>query len=222
MYLKFAKIAISTTITLKYEITNLNDCEDGMDKKAETYLTPGQVAKMLMVSPAALRIWAEKGEIKALTTPGGHRRFSPIEVNRFAAERGLKNPETDKKKLSILIVDDEDQILSYLSKLLKKYSDFVDVEIANNGFDAGIKVNELNPNVILLDLMMPGLDGFSVCEQIKTSPITADIRVIAMTGFPSPANIEKILSLGAEACLSKPIVKNELLKLIGLEEFIKK
>lgn len=193
-----------------------------MERKAETYLTPGQVAKMLMVSPAALRIWAEKGKIKALTTPGGHRRFSPVEVKRFALERGLKSPETGKKKLSILIVDDETQLLSYLKKLLGKYSGFVDVAVASNGFDAGIKVNKLKPNVILLDLMMPDLDGFSVCEQIKTSPMTSDIRVIAMTGFPSLANIEKILSLGADACLSKPLDKEELLKQIGIEELLNK
>jgi len=160
-----------------------------MEKKVETYLTPGQVAKILMVSPATLRIWAEKGEIKALITPGGHRRFLPDEVSRFAAERDLKHSETGNKKLLVLVVDDDVQILSYLSKLLKKYSDFVDVEVANNGFDAGFKVNELKPNVILLDLMMPGLDGFGVCEQIKKSPLTEDIRVIAMTGFPSPANV---------------------------------
>ena len=126
------------------------------------------------------------------------------------------------KKLSVLIVDDEPQLLSYLTKLLKKYSDFVDVETANNGFDAGIKVNELKPNVILLDLMMPGLDGFDVCEKIKTSPLTSDIRIIAMTGFPSPANVEKILSLGADACLSKPLNRDELLKQIGIEEILNK
>ena len=193
-----------------------------MDKQADTYLTPGQVAKLLMVSPATLRIWAEKGEIKALTTPGGHRRFLPAEVKRFAAKRGLTSDEMAQKKMSILIVDDEVQLTTYLRKLFKKYSDVVDVEVANNGFDAGVKVNELEPDVILLDLMMPGLDGFSVCQQIKSSSLTSDMRVIAMTGFPSPGNVEKILSLGAEACLSKPIDKGELLKLIGIEELLNK
>lgn len=193
-----------------------------MDKQDESYLTPGKVARMLMVSPASLRIWAEKGEIKALTTPGGHRRFMLAEVKRFAAERGLTGQETAQKKVSVLIVDDEVQLSSYLRKLLIKYSDVVEVGVANNGFDAGIKVNELEPDVILLDLMMPGLDGFSVCQQIKTSPLTSDIRVIAMTGFPSPENVEKILSLGAEACLSKPIDRDELLKLIGIEELLDK
>lgn len=193
-----------------------------MDKHDETYLTPGQVAKMLMVSPAALRIWAEKGEIKALTTPGGHRRFLPADVKRFAEERGLIASGLDKKKTSILIVDDDIQFASYLKKLLGKYSDSINVDVANDGFDAGIKVHEYEPDVILLDLMMPGLDGFDVCKRIKTSPKISGAHVIAMTGFPSTKNIEKILSLGAEACLSKPIEKNELLQKIGIEKLIKK
>lgn len=200
----------------------MNDCEEKMDKHDETYLTPGQVAKMLMVSPAALRIWAEKGEIKALTTPGGHRRFLPAEVNRFAAERDLKARDTGQKKTSVLIVDDDIQFASYLKKLLRKYHDSIDVAVANDGFDAGIKVSELEPDVILLDLMMPGLDGFDVCKRIKTSTLTSKVRVIAMTGFPSPENVTKILSLGAEVCLSKPINKNELLEQIGIKEFMKK
>lgn len=189
-----------------------------MDKQDETYLTPGQVAKLLMVSPAALRIWAEKGEIKALTTPGGHRRFLPAEVKRFAAERGLTRNDIGQKKLAVLIVDDDIQFSNFLNKLLKRYPDSVDVAVANSGFDAGIKVKELEPDVILLDLMMPGLDGFEVCRQIKASELTSDTRVIAMTGFPSPENVEKILSLGAEICFSKPIDSNELLDQIGIKE----
>lgn len=189
-----------------------------MDKQDETFLTPGQVAKLLMVSPAALRIWAEKGKIKALTTPGGHRRFLQSEVNRFATERGLTIHDKGKKKLSILIVDDDIQFASFLNRLLKKHSDLVDVAVANNGFNAGIKVNELKPDVILLDLMMPGLDGFDVCQKIKTSKLTSHTRVIAMTGFPSAANVERILSLGAEICFSKPIDSKELLNQIGIKE----
>lgn len=193
-----------------------------MDKVEETYLTPGQVAKLLMVSPAALRIWAEKGEINALITPGGHRRFLPSEVDRFAKERGLITHNIEDKKISVLIVDDEVQFSSYLKKLLSKYPDYIEVDVANNGFDAGIKLNEFKPDVILLDLMMPDLDGFDVCRKIKSSAKTSDIRVIAMTGYPSPANLEKILSLGAESCLSKPINKEVLLSQLGIKELINK
>ena len=188
-----------------------------MDNQDESYLTPGQVAKLLMVSPAAVRLWAEKGEIKALTTPGGHRRFLPSEVERFSKERGLVAIKKHKMKLSVLIVDDDIQFTNYLTKLLNKFPEKVDVEVANDGFGAGLKVREQEPDVVLLDLMMPGLDGFTVCQRIKSNSITSEIRVIAMTGYPSAENVEKILAAGAEVCLPKPIDKNELLQLLGLD-----
>lgn len=187
-----------------------------MDNQDEPYLTPGQVAKLLMVSPAAVRLWAEKGEIKALTTPGGHRRFLPSEVERFSKERGLTSMKKQNVKLSVLIVDDDIQFTHYLTKLLKKFPEKVDVEVANDGFSAGLKVRELEPDVVLLDLMMPGLDGFTVCQRIKSNSITSETRVIAMTGYPSAENVEKILDAGAESCLPKPVDKNELLQLLGL------
>lgn len=188
-----------------------------MDNQDESYLTPGQVAKLLMVSPAAVRLWAEKGEIKALTTPGGHRRFLPSEVERFSKERGLVAIKKHKMKLSVLIVDDDIQFTNYLTKLLNKFPEKVDVEVANDGFGAGLKVREQEPDVVLLDLMMPGLDGFTVCQRIKSNSITSEIRVIAMTGYPLAENVEKILAAGAEVCLPKPIDKNELLQLFGLD-----
>lgn len=187
-----------------------------MSKLDETYLTPGQVAKLLMVSTAAVRVWAEKGEINALMTPGGHRRFLQSEVNRFATERDITLNETPQKKLSVLIVDDDAQVANYLKKLLSKYPDVIDVEVASDGFDAGIKVRSLEPDVVLLDLMMPGLDGFGVCQRLKSSSVTSKIRVIAMTGYPSVNNLKKILAAGAVACLPKPIERDELLQLLSL------
>jgi excisionase family DNA binding protein len=187
-----------------------------MGKQDEGYLTPGQVAKMLMVSPAAVRLWAEKGEIKALTTPGGHRRFLHSEVKRFSLDRGLVPKNISKMLLSVLIVDDDIQFANYLQKLLSKFPDLIEVDVASNGFDAGVKVREYDPDVVLFDLMMPGLDGFSVCKRLKSSSSTENIRMIAMTGYPSTENVEKILSAGAEVCLSKPVEKNEILRLLGI------
>ena len=191
-----------------------------MDIQDEPYLTPGQVAKILMVSPAAVRLWAEKGEIKALITPGGHRRFLPSEVERFSKERGLISAKNHNLKISVLIVDDDIQFTNYLYKLLNKYPDKVEVEVANDGFSAGLKVREQEPDVVLLDLMMPGLDGFTVCQRIKANSATADARVIAMTGYPSAENVEKILSAGAEVCLEKPVDKEELLEILGLNKTV--
>jgi len=189
------------------------------DKKEEkTYLTPGEVADLLMVSSAAVRRWAAEGDLKAMTTPGGHRRFLPEDVERFASQKNIAIQASENNQLRVLIVDDDKQFSGYLVKMLAKYGEKIESELVNNGFDAGIKIHEFNPNVVLLDLMMPGMDGFQVCERLKSDRATKNIRVIAMTGYPSAMNVEKILAAGAEVCLSKPVDRHELLELLGVSK----
>jgi excisionase family DNA binding protein len=185
---------------------------------SKSYLTPNQVAELLMVTPTAVRQWAEKGDLNALTTPGGHRRFLPGEVERFARNRGLTLNLTDTGVLRILIVDDDEQLVRYLVDLLSGFQEEVAIETANEGFAAGLKIREFEPHIILLDLMMPGIDGFDVCRQLKNSPVYNAIRVIAMTGFHSEENVKKIIDAGAEECLAKPIDQNALLGLIGINQ----
>lgn len=182
------------------------------------YLTPGQVAELFMVTAAAVRLWAEKGELKALMTPGGHRRFLKTDMLEFAKSRNLELKEIENKKQRVLIVDDDKQFSGYLSKLLKKYPEQFVVDVANDGFAAGIKVPVFQPDIVLLDLMMPGLDGFQVCQRLMSYENGESIRVIAMTGYPTLENNERILAAGAEACLAKPIDRENLFKLLGITQ----
>ena len=188
-----------------------------MPTKIKSYLTPNEVAELLMVTPTAVRQWAEKGDLSALTTPGGHRRFLPHEVERFARQRGLTLNVMGSGPLRVLVVDDDVQFSRFLEALLTGLQDEVIVEIANDGFSAGLKVTEFKPHIVLLDLRMPELDGYQVCKLIKSEPSSKAIRVIAMTGFPTPENIEKILAAGAEACLDKPLDNDLLLELLAVK-----
>ncbi len=176
------------------------------------FLTPNEAAAMLMVTTAALRTWTKKGLLKAQTTAGGHRRFSREELERFQSERNL-----GIRALRILIVDDEPSIARYLSDLLSGFEDVV-TATAQDGFSAGQLVQTFRPHILLLDLMMPGLDGFQVCQRVKSEPDNRDIRVVAMTGYPSPDNIERILAAGAESCLSKPLGEAQLLEALGISD----
>ena len=191
----------------------MNDKDD-----VKVFLTPGQVADLFMVSAAAVRLWAEKGELKALTTPGGHRRFLRSDLEEFARLRNLTLNGLKDTKLRVLIVDDDRQFSGYLLKLLGKYPEQIVTEIANDGFDAGIKVRDFQPDVVLLDLMMSDLDGFQVCERLLSSATGESIRVIAMTGYPTPENVKQILAAGAEVCLPKPIDRDRLFELLGITQ----
>lgn len=183
--------------------------------KKKSFLTPNEVAKLLMVSPVTVRQWAQKGQLKAETTLGGHRRFMYQEVVRFAKTHGLAF-NTEQDEIKVLIVDDDEQLSKFLNELLIAKNKDVVVESVNNGFDAGTKIYSFSPTIVLLDLMMPDINGIEVCRRIKSDPSTRAMRIISMTGFHTPENVEKILNAGAEVCLAKPLNTQLLLDEIGL------
>jgi len=180
-------------------------------------LSPNQAAKVLMVSPATVRQWASKGKLNALTTPGGHRRFRMSDIQNFAQQKNITlNIESEDpiSKYPILIVDDDTQFSSYLAELIPIFDDRIQVKVANDGFEAGKLVHSFKPVMILMDLMMPTMDGFETCKSIKSDPATANIRIICMTGYGSSENIERIKALGAEDCLTKPIDETQLERVV--------
>jgi CheY-like chemotaxis protein len=79
-----------------------------------------------------------------------------------------------------------------------------------------VKVESFRPHALLLDLMMPGMDGFEVCRRLRARPTLNHVRIVAMTGFPSPDNVERIMAAGADACLPKPLDTERLLAELGL------
>ena len=182
----------------------------------KNYMTPYEVAELLMVAPVTVRAWAQKGLLRSLSTPGGHRRFRREEVERFARDSGVSFDARLGRALRVLIVDDDRQFAGYLNELLEGREEPVVTAVAHDGFEAGSKVHTFKPDVMVLDLMMPDIDGFKVCRQITQDPATAAVRVIAITGYPTPENIRRSMDEGAASCLGKPLDVAELLKAIGL------
>ena len=159
------------------------------------FLTPTEVASLLMVSPITVRQWAQKGLLEAQTTAGGHRRFTRAAVQKFARERGIELAGT---KDSLLIVDDNKQLNTFLAALFAAEYPDLEIHVAYDGFEAGRLVQAHQPSVVLLDVMMPGIDGLEVCARLKSDPLTETIRVVAMTGYHTPELEKKMLAAGAQ------------------------
>lgn len=181
------------------------------------YMTPTEVGRMLKVSPVTVRYWASSGLLDAVTTPGGHRRFMRDEVIRFAKERGVDMGDLSFDSLRILIVDDDPQVTEVLKELLTTHTSCV-VETANDGFEAGRLVPIFHPNLVLLDVMMPGLNGAEVCRRLKRDPLYRHIRIVAMTGYSTEDVCEAMVKAGAETCLSKPLNRKRLLSMVRMQE----
>jgi excisionase family DNA binding protein len=187
-------------------------------KEIKTHFTPAEVATLFGVAAVTVRVWANKGWLKAELTAGGHRRFSKQELFRFARERNMTLFQDALDTLKILIVDDDEDFVGFLKEFFSCLPLPPDIEVAYDGFSAGLKVLNFQPDIVMLDLMMPNIDGFAVCEAIKKDPVTRAVRVIAMTGYPTRERVTRILSLGAEACLPKPISTADLLETLGMED----
>ena len=185
--------------------------------RPKSYLTPNDVAEMLMVSPTTIRQWSSENKIKSTVTLGGHRRFTRSDVERFAREQGLTLQLPDDQTTRILIVDDDNDFIKYLIEVFSRVDASVKTMVANNGFEAGRLVQSFQPHVVLLDLLMPGMDGFEACQTIKQAPASKATRVVAMTGFYDDGNVSRILDAGAETCLCKPFTTETLLAAIGIE-----
>jgi excisionase family DNA binding protein len=188
----------------------------------DTYSTH-DVAKICCVTPTTVIRWIEDGLIPAFKTVGGHRRVRREDLERVCRERNIPfNVPAGTEVGRILVVDDEPVVLDLVRDVVKELNHKFEVEVAKDAFDAGRLVVAFRPQLIFLDLMMPGVDGFEVCTRLKKDTATKDTEVIAITGYYTEANMDRILSAGAAACLKKPLdvieVRQKVIDAFNLKE----
>lgn len=178
--------------------------------KNDLYTIP-QAADICSVGRTTMWRWVKSGELKASPTPGGHHKIRKEDLKSFILGRMQHLSISDfSEEKKILIVDDEPKVQKYLNKMLS--SNGYRIELASDGFEAGIKTIQFKPDLMILDLFMPGMDGFEVCKQIKKNSNTSHIKVLAYTGHDTKENRNKIMQAGADGYLGKPVGKSTLLQ----------
>jgi excisionase family DNA binding protein len=177
--------------------------------REKSVFTTFEAAKLCHVSPLSIINWVNAGRLPAFRTPGGHRRIRRDDLARFMRENGIPLPEDLRDgsgRPRVLVVDDEASIREVIAaSLASRATQPYEVMTAADGFEAGRLVATFRPDVVLLDLRMPGLDGFHVCRTIKADPETSSTIVIALTGYHTPETEARIVECGAVRCLAKPI-----------------
>ncbi|MHB8421062.1 MAG: response regulator [Myxococcales bacterium] len=186
---------------------------------SDRYFTSHQVGDILQVNPSSVVKWINDGILNAFRTPGGHRRVSASELVRFARHHGMPVPNElrDLALTKVLVVDDEPRFLASLQRAFKPYAEEIALQTTENGIEALVATGSFKPDVLILDLHMPTVDGFKVLERLKAYPETSHTVVIVMSGQMDEATVERCKKLGAMACLSKPVKIPELLE--TLREF---
>jgi len=189
--------------------------------KKERVFSAHEVANICGVVNQTAINWIDKGHLEAYTTPGGQYRVYADVLAKFLQKQGMRMPDELRQILAeqskienVLIVDDDQELNDLIKQFLdKRYPDFT-VNQAYDGFDAGRAIAEYKPDVVLLDLNLPGVDGYKLCRSIKADENLSRPIVIAITGMDEPGVESRANEAGADTLLRKPLKLDDFPALI--------
>ena len=188
-------------------------------KTGPTYYTTYQVSQVLGVSLPTVVNWVNSNMLDAHRTPGGHRRIARNDLIAFAREYNYPLSEdflSDAPgKKRVLIVDDEQDFADMVKDYLVLKGGY-EVEAADSGFAAGYTIARFKPDVILMDIMMPDMDGFEVLRMLRSDKSTRHIPVIACTAYRDPDVEERIREDAFHDYIQKPLKLDQLMELVRL------
>jgi len=189
----------------------LNTKKSGSSNSQKTALkrlfyTTFEISQICGVNPTTVQNWIKGKKLKAFQTPGGHRRVQREDLVSFMKKFSMPLPEGLMQNPPLaMMVDDENDILDMLEELLKSGEDEINIVRARSGVAALLMIGEFKPDLLILDLMMPGMNGFDVCQKLKANSSTQNIKIVAISGDHNPAVRNRILESGADLFFTKPL-----------------
>ncbi len=185
----------------------------------KTVFTTGEAAKICKVSQQTIIRCFDNGQLKGFRVPGSRFRRIPREaLYRFMKDNGIPTDALESGKRKVLLVDDDTELVELMSKVLDEDGRF-EVRIAGNGFDAGMMVKEYRPDLIVLDVMLPDINGKEVCQRVREDRSLEDVRILCISGMIEDDKIHELRLAGADDFLHKPFDIEELIdRMCGLLE----
>jgi len=180
-------------------------------------LSVGQVAEICRVSKKTVLNWIYDGGMKAFTTYGGHYRVWPVNVKKFLDTTGMDIPfdYVDDRTTHILIIDDDHDFSNILKSSIVAEMPEVDVTTTDDGYEGLMLIGELKPQLVILDIKMPKLDGFQVLELLKTRKADQDVQVLVITGYLDPETRQQLSKTIADNWIDKLTDINTMTKTIA-------
>ena len=178
----------------------------------KTVFTTGEAAKICKVSQQTIIRCFDNGQLKGFRVPGSRFRRIPREaLYKFMRDIGIPTDALESGKRKILLVDDDVELVEVILKFIDEDGRF-ETRVAQNGFDAGMMVKEYHPDLIVLDVMLPDINGKEVCHRVRADATLEDVRILCMSGMVEDDKIAELKLAGADDFIAKPFEVEALIE----------
>ncbi len=188
---------------------------DNGDLADKQVYTTGEAADICKISQQTIIRCFDKGKLKGFRVPGSKfRRIPREELIRFMRENDIPTEQLEGSRKRLLIVDDDEQIRELFVDMLSDDDRFT-IKTASTGYDAGILTEQFKPDLMILDYMLPDINGNVVCKTVRENPNVAGMKIIIVSGVADQREVQQLMAAGADAFVKKPFSIDELLNRIG-------
>jgi two-component system, OmpR family, response regulator len=181
----------------------------------KTVFTTGEAAEICKVSQQTIIRCFDSGRLRGFRVPGSRFRRIPRDaLIQFMKDNGIPPDALDNGKSKILVVDDDPEIVELFVDVLERDGRF-EVKTASTGYDAGMITQEFNPDLVILDYMLPDINGNVVCKTIRQKPEFEHTKIIIVSGVVNQDENNELLKAGADEFVKKPFNIEKLIERIG-------
>ncbi|MCH2128951.1 MAG: response regulator [Pirellulaceae bacterium] len=178
----------------------------------KTVFTTGEAAKICKVSQQTIIRCFDSGQLKGFRVPGSRfRRIPRDQLFAFMKDNGIPTDALESGKRKVLIVDDDEELVELLVDVFDRDGRF-DIKTANNGFDAGMLVKEFRPDLVVLDVMLPDINGKEVCQRVRSDSSLDDVQIICISGMVEADKVADLKLSGANDFIQKPFAVEKLIE----------
>jgi excisionase family DNA binding protein len=175
-----------------------------VEHNMKTVFTTGEAAKICKVSQQTIIRCFDSGQLKGFRVPGSRfRRIPRDQLYAFMRDNGIPTDALDSGKRKVLVVDDDEDLVELIVDQLERDGRF-EVRSVNNGFGAGMLIKEFRPDLVVLDVMLPDINGKEVCQLVRSDKTMDDVRIICISGMVEEDKIQQLRDAGANDFLKKP------------------
>jgi len=177
----------------------------------KTVFTTGEAARICKVSQQTIIRCFDNGQLKGFRVPGSKFRRIPREqLFLFMRDNGIPTDALETGKRKVLVVDDDPDLVDLIVSVLEGDGRF-ETKVANNGFEAGMMVKEYHPDLIVLDVMLPDINGKEVCVRVRGDGALENVKIICISGMVERDKIMELKEAGANDFLQKPFETDVLI-----------